>query len=229
MDNIDTIVKVSGVLLGLFASWKAFQEISVGKKSLRHEEFRFLKEFIEEISRDAPHPLLIEQGAQIVCGKLLQSNEIKYLLGFSSPSKVLRDYAKGNFYLKYDDERQKIDFKPKYINPETRREIKRWAFVQYFSCILLLIVTFIIFPGKILNNFSFSTGSSLIVGTLGALFLIWASLKNSAEIEAAERVIKEEVRRLKEKKQSELNASPKINSNLPQKQFKNNSNKKQLL
>lgn len=123
-----TIVSPLGVI---FAIAKARFEISNGKQSQRREEYKFAKEFLEEIkSNPDMHPFAREKGYKALAPDKqpwvdlrdkLGSKEIEYLLSLKNPELALQNYILGRSYLEniFDNEvfhngTPKIAFKKKY-------------------------------------------------------------------------------------------------------------------
>jgi hypothetical protein len=122
---------VIGMFVAAFTINKYGFDISIGKQSQRREEYKFAKEFLEEIeSNPRMHLFAKEKGYKALVPDRqpgvglrdkLGSQEIEYLLSLKNPELALKNYILGRPYLEniFDNEvfhngTPKIAFKKKY-------------------------------------------------------------------------------------------------------------------
>jgi hypothetical protein len=125
------IFGIFGVFVAAFNVFKGNFELSNGKQSQRREEYKFAKEFLEEIkSNPDMHPFAKEKGYKALAPDKqpgvglrdkLGSKEIEYLLSLRNPELALKNYILGRPYLEniFDNEvfhngTPKIAFRKKY-------------------------------------------------------------------------------------------------------------------
>ena len=103
--DIETVVKLTvgivSIIGFLFAIYKHTYEITTSKKSSFKDDYRFAKEFLEDVAKKPDlHPYVIEKGYQAIAGNNnLSSKEVVYLLSLEEPSICLKDYVLSKEYL----------------------------------------------------------------------------------------------------------------------------------
>lgn len=182
---------VAGIIATAVSIHKGFAEAGINNQSRLREEFRFSKEFIDLLNQSQSHPFLIEQGYLAIYGKRLNANEIKHLLSFPNPSKILRDYTLAKYYLQYSD--RELQYKPKYRSKHRRDQTKKINLVGYsvFAVFALLPVVF----SNLFKNISFSLVVAIGIWIFALGFPAWLFLNSYSQIAAAERVIEEDRKR----------------------------------
>jgi hypothetical protein len=142
---ITLVISAPGVI---FAVAKVRFEISNGKQSQRREEYKFAKDFLEEV-KDKPemHPFAREKGYKAIAPDKqpgiglrdkLGAKEIEYLLSLPKPELALQNYILGRHYLEnifdneiFHNETPKIAFKKKYKVYWSRGLCKNTFFALY--------------------------------------------------------------------------------------------------
>ena len=76
------LMKISGLVGSVFTAYKLFQEVFLNKKPRLRDEYKFAKDFLNDIAAvEQRHPYLIEKGYAAISGKeSLTAKEIIYLL-----------------------------------------------------------------------------------------------------------------------------------------------------
>jgi hypothetical protein len=146
------LVKWTPIILGLigaiFTIAKVRFELSNGKQSQRREEYKFAKDFLEEIKNNPDMPLFAkEKGYKAIAPDKqpgiglrdkLGAKEIEYLLSLPKPELALQNYILGRHYLEnifdneiFHNETPKIAFKKKYKVYWSRGLCKNTFFALY--------------------------------------------------------------------------------------------------
>ncbi len=91
--EIETIIKILSVTIAIPGASKIIYDISTGSKSQLREEYKFAKEFTEEIKNNPTlHPFAVEKGYHAIAGSTtLGSQEVAYLLSLKNPGQCLRN------------------------------------------------------------------------------------------------------------------------------------------
>lgn len=99
---MNIFIKLIGIFLSLISVSQILNKALFNNKSVLREEFDFTKKFIEDtLNTENPHPFLLEKGYLAISGRRLSADEITYLLSFSNPSRILRDYLLARRYVEY--------------------------------------------------------------------------------------------------------------------------------
>ncbi len=139
------ILGLIGVPFALFKVSKDRFDVSIGKQSQRREEYKFAKDFLEEIKNNPNmHPFAREKGYKAIAPDKqpgvglrdkLGAKEIEYLLADkNNPELALNNYILGRRYLEniFDNETPKIAFKKEYEVNWSRGVHKNICFTLYW-------------------------------------------------------------------------------------------------
>ena len=133
-----------GVPVAAFTVYKNSFDISIGKQSQRREEYKFAKDFLEEVkSKPDMHPFAREKGYKAIAPDKqpgvglrdkLGAKEIEYLLSLKKSELALQNYILGRHYLEniFDNETPKIAFKKQYEDCSSRGLRKNIFFALYW-------------------------------------------------------------------------------------------------
>lgn len=141
--QLETIFKTITAIFAIAGVGKTFYEMRTGNKSRLREEYKFARDFLEEIKSNSNlHLFALEKGYQAIAGtKTVNIEEIAYLLSLKNPDKCLNDYLLGRKYFKNLDTHNdfKLQFSDKYSNTWSRKWRKGLYLTFYlvFSCIAL--------------------------------------------------------------------------------------------
>lgn len=133
--DLETFLKLFPLAAGAFAVWKIVVEVASGRRSRFREDYRFAREFLEDI-RKAPqmHPFLREKGYQALAGdNRLSGQEVEYLLALPESARALRLYVMGLPYLQHTATAvgSQVSFKRKYESRTARTSRKVAYLVAY--------------------------------------------------------------------------------------------------
>jgi hypothetical protein len=97
----DDVIRVITTIIALVGAWKAINDAVGGRWSRIREEYRFAKEFIDDIEvNENIHPFLKEKGYRAIAGDAtVDPDDIQYLLSIENPELSLRYYMLGRRYL----------------------------------------------------------------------------------------------------------------------------------
>ena len=152
MIDWEITAKLILAFVGIVSVAKVVAEILAGKKANLREEYKFARDFIndieeKEVDSKSLHPFLIGKGYQAIAGTaVIRSSEIEYMLSLEDPVQCLRDYifarkifenlnVKGDF---------KLIYKNRYRKRFARITVKSWYFVLYVVFASLAISPWII-------------------------------------------------------------------------------------
>ncbi len=142
----ETIFKTITAIFAIVGVGKTFYEMRTGNRSRLREEYKFAKDFLEELNNNPNlHPFALEKGYQAIAGTtIVSTEEMNYLLSLKNPSKCLKDYLDGKEYLNKLDAHSdcKFNFKKKYSTFWSRRWRKSLYFIVYFVSFCLAIAPF---------------------------------------------------------------------------------------
>ncbi len=190
--DFDVVVKSATLLIGAIGSGKLLYDLSVGKGSRMREEYKFAKDFLDQIkSGPKLHPFLREKGYQAIAGdQELSGDEIEYLLSLKRPDLALRDYVLGRPYLEHlpNAGDLQINFKKRY-----RESWSRWWRKIMYSA-LYLVLFFAAFSPLLLSRM-FKTGlTEIFVACVFSITVFgsyaWFALKEATRIVRAEKLVK---------------------------------------
>jgi hypothetical protein len=152
--KFEIIVKIISVLGAIFGTWKIISDITTGQKSRLREDYKFAKEFLEDIKNNPDlHPFTVEKGYQAIAGStILSSEEVAYLLSLKNPGKCLNDYKLSKEYLKPINTKGDLHlaFAKKYSSLWSRKWRKIFYVSLYGICAIIAILP-IFLPSKYLG------------------------------------------------------------------------------
>jgi hypothetical protein len=151
MEN-ETIFKIIGAIVAVIGAGKVINDITIADKSRLREDYKFAKEFLEEIdSNPNLHPLVVERGYHAIAGtKSLGSGEISYLLSLKNPGQCLYDYKLARKYLQTintDDGNLRIEFAKKHDRPQCRK-VKKGFYLCIYLFFALIAFSPLFLPSK---------------------------------------------------------------------------------
>lgn len=99
--EFETVIKIIGAIVAIFGAGKIIYDVTTGKKSRLREDYKFAKEFLEDLKNNPDiHPFAVERGYQAIAGSTsISSEKIAYLLSLKNPGKCLNDYVLSKNYL----------------------------------------------------------------------------------------------------------------------------------
>ncbi len=146
--EIEIALKIIGALLASCSAGKIIYDIRTVRKSRLQEDYKFAKQFLEEIRTNPNlHPFAIEKGYQAIAGSvLLSSEEIAYLLSLKNPVQCLNDYLLSKKCLQALEMNGdlRLTYKKKYLSPKSRKLRKRMFFFVYMICLFLMFSPFFV-------------------------------------------------------------------------------------
>jgi hypothetical protein len=178
----DLIFKAATVIIGSIGAWKVVYELSIGRRGRMREEYKFAKDFLDQVKNGEMHPFVREKGFQAIAGDArLRAKEVEYLLSLEEPARALKDYVIGRPYLEHvGSEMIQIRLKGKYQRT-LYRKFRMYSYgALYFALAFLaffpLFVSTTMFkePGQLLTT--------LIVFFIAAAPNAWSALDNSMRI-----------------------------------------------
>lgn len=189
--NIELIVQVISIFGGAAAIWKIAAEFLRGKARNLRDEYRFAREFFEELEqKPLMHNFLKQKGYQAIAGDVsLSAEEIEYLLTFNDSVKSIRDYVFGRPYIEYlrTPTNMKIVYKNKYRSHQSRLLRKLWFLFLYLFCYSLWVAPFFLL---ISNRMAIAKASTLFVfSTIIFLPMAVFSLRAGLRVGRAEALI----------------------------------------
>lgn len=190
--ELEIVIKVVGVILATVGAAKVIYDLMIGKRGLMREEYRFAKEFLDDLSSDKKlHPFLRDKGYQAIAGdKLIGADEVEYLLTLVNSERALRDYILGRPYLEHlpNAGDLQVGFKKEFKGTWPLRW-RQWLYgTLYF--LLSFAAASPIFAPKTL----FSGPGQMLVALLICLSLFgtyaWMALKAGTRIYRAKMLVK---------------------------------------
>ncbi|PSB27119.1 hypothetical protein [Chlorogloea sp. CCALA 695] len=184
----ETIIKIIGAIVGIFGAGKIIYDITTGKKSRLREDYKFAKEFLEDLKNNPDlHPFAVEKGYHAIAGStIVSSKEIAYILSLKNSGKCLNDYVLSRKYLQTLDTKGdlRLAFSKKYSSAWSRWLRKGIYFFLYIFCACVAIIP-IFFPKYL---------TVLIITTL--VFGYWAviALNSYVRIYRGEQLVKHQQR-----------------------------------
>jgi hypothetical protein len=188
--DISTIIKSIAAIATLVGAGKAYYDLIAGKSVRLRDDYRFSREFLNDIQKGDLHPYSIEKGYQALANStVVSTSEIEYILTLENPVKCLRDYVLAHHYLEKIsvDGNHKISFKQKYVSKWPRLWRKILHIVLY-GAFAFLAFTPLIF-GKMLDL----QLSQIVIAQCIAFpcfgMYAWFSLKSFARIFRGENIV----------------------------------------
>lgn len=194
--NSDTVLKVLPVLATIAGAAKILYEIPISARSRLREEYKFAREFMQELRQDPEmHPFVREKGYQAIAGdRSLSADEVAYVLSLQNPEQALRDYVLARPYLEHRHRSGNIGlgFRAKYQRPWSRM----WRKMAYSTLYFLLAA--LAFSPFLFSKVFGLTGSQIFVA-LGVYVITfgwfaWQALIAAARIFRAEKLVKNQSR-----------------------------------
>lgn len=140
------VIKVAvsaGAFVGVLGGLGRFAwERSLSSKVKLRDEYRFAKEFLNDIDENPRmHPLVVERGYYALAGTMdLKVQEIKYLIGLEGPGGRLKDYVGARKYLDLNLVSNRVDFKEKYRGKFARRiRMVFYGFMYFYFAVLAIL------------------------------------------------------------------------------------------
>ncbi|RFA30004.1 hypothetical protein CAI21_07220 [Alkalilimnicola ehrlichii] len=101
--NIELIIKVVLAAVAVIGLWPILYGIIAGKKIRLREEYRFAKEFLDDLASGRQmHPYALEKGCQAIAGTTaIKAIEVQYILTLENPASCLRDFVLARSYLEH--------------------------------------------------------------------------------------------------------------------------------
>jgi hypothetical protein len=140
--DFSTIFKIVVAISAILGAAKVIYEFTLGGHTRRREEYRFAKEFLNDLHRaddvDKLHPLAVERGFYAIAGtSSINADDVEYLLTLSSPDKALKDYVLSQVCVEIDHKTQRVKYRAKYTSTFARSWRKVWWLLIYFVASLL--------------------------------------------------------------------------------------------
>ncbi|MEM9155811.1 MAG: hypothetical protein AAGB13_12395 [Cyanobacteria bacterium P01_F01_bin.33] len=186
--QLEIIIKIITAIVAILGAGKIIYEITTGKRSRLREDYKFAKDFLEEL-RENPdlHPFAVEKGYQAIAGSTtISTDEIAYILSLKNPARCLNDYLLSKKYL-YKLETHgylRLEFSKKYASDWSRKWRKILNLLLYFFFSFCAIAP-ILMPEYI----------RLIVVTLpGFGYYAFVSLDTYIRIKIGEKLVKNQQR-----------------------------------
>jgi len=131
--EVEYIVKTILALAAIAGMAKIIYEFSAGGKLRLREEYRFAKEFLNELSSNPQlHHLAVERGYYALAGtSSMKVSEIKYLVSLSDADRRLKDYVLARKYVEVKEKNHRIEFRDKYKSPFSRLWRKIVSIIVY--------------------------------------------------------------------------------------------------
>lgn len=146
--EFEIIIKFVVAACTVIGAGKIFYEIKIERKSRLREDYRFAKDFLEDIKNNPNlHPFAVEKGYHAIAGSVyLKSEEVAYILSLKNPGKCLNDYVFSKKYLKLIDTDGNfcLKFYDKYSSPWFRRLRKAFYLFLYFVFAFIALSPFVI-------------------------------------------------------------------------------------
>lgn len=190
--NTELMFKIIAVIFASFPLIKLFIDLSRSKKSHMREEYKFVKEFLNDVKNNKEmHPFLIEKGFQaIACERWAEARDIDFIISLEEPTRSLNDFIQGRNYLEFKENEydKRIVFKQKYQARWRRNFIKVAALFLYLCFCILTLLPWLLQPYLKIN-----VGTAVIsllftipaFGSYAYMCLNWG-----ANVVAAERLVK---------------------------------------
>lgn len=189
--EVETIFKFLGAVAAIIGAGRVIYEVTVGKKSRLREDYKFAKEFLNDLKVNPDlHPFAIEKGYQAIAGStVLKSEEIAYLLSLENPGKCLKDYVLSKNYLQHLNTSGdlQLSFSEKYAAPWARKWRKAWYLTLYFGLAFASLSPLFFVERGITKPVQLLTLLAFTISIFG--FYAWESLKSFARIYRGEKLV----------------------------------------
>ncbi len=189
--DIGYIIKLILALGTMIGAAKVVYELSLGGKLRLREEYRFAKEFLNDLEATPKlHHLAEERGYYALAGtSSMKVSEIKYLVSLTDADRRLKDYVLARKYVVLNDETNKIDFRKKYRSAWSRTWRKAIHIITY------MIGSFLSFsPLLIIQPFGLPPKYMLLVFITLPCFGLFAVdfMRSFVKISRGEALVKEQ-------------------------------------
>jgi hypothetical protein len=135
IDKIEVLIRLISGSGAIFISWKIIYDIVTGGKPRLREDYRFAKEFLEELKNNPDlHPFAVEKGYHAIAGSnTVGFEEIAYLLSLKNPGQCLYDYTFARRILQTIDKNGELylTFSKKYSSSQFRWLKKNFHLLCY--------------------------------------------------------------------------------------------------
>ncbi|WP_339511924.1 hypothetical protein [Pseudomonas sp. RL_15y_Pfl2_60] len=190
--TLDLFYKLSTIIIPLATAWVAFKNLSFTSSSKQKDEYRFAKDFIEDITRTPnQHPLVIDRGFRAIAGSTkLSANEAAYIINQKdSPERALQNYIFSHEYLKFYENEQssKIDYRPCYQNKYKRMGLKVLHWITYIVFSYFALSPLLLIPISKMD-FEKITLPLIFTLTVGGSFAVY-SLLSLVKLSLAKKLI----------------------------------------
>jgi hypothetical protein len=149
--EFEIILKIIGAIVAVSSTGKIFYDVTTGRKSRLREDYKFAKEFLEDIKNNPDlHPFAVEKGYHAIAGSVaLKSEEVAYLLSLKNPGKCLNDYVLSRKYLRAIniDGDFRLEFSKKYSSLLSRR-IRKIFYISLYAIFGIIALAPIFAPSK---------------------------------------------------------------------------------
>lgn len=151
---LELAAKAIGLFGSIFTAYKLFLEVVLHRKTRLRDEYKFVKEFLTDISTSAvTHPYLLEKGYAAVSGKNdLTAEEIRFFLSQPNPSISIKLYVSARQrYVEYSESERLVKFKGKFTDPNKRKLSKVLNGIGYFT-LATLSLTPLVFSSNLFGK-----------------------------------------------------------------------------
>ncbi|MBF9000649.1 hypothetical protein [Vibrio nitrifigilis] len=192
--SLESTGKLIALIASLFATFKAFNELTSRKTDKLRSDFDFAEKIIADNKWKNMHDFLLERGYWALSGTQLKATEIRFLLTSKNPLSKFQDYKKATRYVEcyeVDEEgvkKTKIRFKI-YFNEKKRKNVKWVNLIGYvfYASLAFLPIIFV-------SNITDKSLSSLLVvfiwlSSFG--FMAFLCLQEYSHLNAANRLMGE--------------------------------------
>lgn len=125
---MEEVLKVAGAIASVFAIYKILVDVILAKSSKRREEYQFVKDYLDDLEDEESHPFLLEKGFFALTGDNYSIDEIKYLLSFSNPGKVIKLRSSSGKFVEFNCEKQRYNWNG-YCEKDLIRKISSTSYM----------------------------------------------------------------------------------------------------
>ena len=175
--------------VGLITLAVLVYKLPFASKSRLKDDYRFAKEFLEDIVSDKDmHHLVVERGYFALVGKSgVKVEDIEYIISLVDADRCLKDYLLARTFIEFDVRIQKIVFKGVCKSKRIRSILKVLLFLVYFIMGNLAVAPYI-FAYKF--DFSLQWFALSVVAFLCFGFFAVRSLLAFIRIQRGEELVK---------------------------------------
>jgi hypothetical protein len=130
---------IISLVASTFSVRKLFSEAILYRKTRSRDEYKFVKEFLTDITSPESHPYLVEKGFAAISGKdNLTADEIRFFLSQPNPSLSIKRYsAARQHYVEYSECERRVKFIGKFTDPAKIEQSEKLNGFGYFVFALL--------------------------------------------------------------------------------------------